>query len=122
MLTAEDASNPLVAAQMRSAKAMLDAEERHRKQLAELRESNTKENRALHSQVRELTERVSVSVVAPTGIESDSLASAVCVLGAERGLKMIEALPETAALIVQAGEEKPVEQVSKRMKQLLRSE
>ena len=62
MLTAEDASNPLVAAQMRSAKAMLDAEERHRKQLAELRESNTKENRALHSQVRELTERVSVQL------------------------------------------------------------
>jgi hypothetical protein len=62
MLTAEDASNPLVAAQMRSAKAMLDAEERHRKQLAELRESNTRENRALHSQVRELTERVSVQL------------------------------------------------------------
>jgi hypothetical protein len=62
MLTAEDASNPLVAAQMRSSKAMLDAEERHRKQLAELRESNTKENRALHSQVRELTERVSVQL------------------------------------------------------------
>ncbi len=60
MLTAEDASNPLVAAQMRSTKAMIDAEERHRKQLAELRESNTKESRALHAQVRELTERFSV--------------------------------------------------------------
>jgi len=60
MLTAEDASNPLVAAQLRSAKAMLDAEERHRKQLAELRESSAKENRALHAQVRELTERFSV--------------------------------------------------------------
>ena len=60
LLTAEDASNPLVAAQMRSAKAMLEAEERHRKQLADLRESSTKENRALHVQVRELTERFSV--------------------------------------------------------------
>ena len=69
MLTAEDASNPLVAAQMRSAKAMLDAEERHRKQLAELRESNTKENRALHSQVRELTERVSVQLERDEGDE-----------------------------------------------------
>lgn len=66
-----------------------------------------------------LTERVSVSVVAPTGIESDSLASAVCVLGAERGLKMIEALPETAVLIVQAGEEKPSEHRSVKMQKLL---
>ena len=35
LLTAEDASNPLVAVQIRSAKAMLEAEERHRKELAE---------------------------------------------------------------------------------------
>ncbi len=62
LLTAEDPSNPLVAVQIRSAKAMLEAEERHRKELADLRESNTKENRALHAQVRELTERVSVQL------------------------------------------------------------
>ena len=62
LLTAEDPSNPLVAVQIRSAKAMLEAEERHRKELASLRESNTKENRALHAQVRELTERVSVQI------------------------------------------------------------
>ena len=34
MLTAEDASNPLVAAQLRTTKAMLEAEDRHRKELA----------------------------------------------------------------------------------------
>jgi hypothetical protein len=62
LLTAEDPSNPLVAVQIRSAKVMLEAEERHRKELADLRESNSKENRALHSQVRELTERVSVQL------------------------------------------------------------
>jgi len=62
MLTAEDASNPLVAVQIRSAKTMLEAEERHRKELAALRESNSKENRALHAQVRELTERISVQL------------------------------------------------------------
>jgi hypothetical protein len=62
MLTAEDASNPLVAVQIRSAKTMLEAEERHRKELAALREGNSKENRALHAQVRELTERISVQL------------------------------------------------------------
>jgi hypothetical protein len=70
MLTAEDASNPLVAAQLRSAKAMLEAEERHRKELADLRESNSKENRALHAQVRELTERVSVQIERNAGEEA----------------------------------------------------
>lgn len=62
MLTAEDASNPLVATQLRMTSKMLEAEDRHRKQLAELRESNSKENRALHAQVRELTERISVQL------------------------------------------------------------
>lgn len=66
-----------------------------------------------------LTERVSVTVVAPTGVESDSLASAVCVLGTEAGLKMIDALPETAVLIVHAGEQKPREALSPSMQKLL---
>jgi hypothetical protein len=57
-LTAED--GPLTAVQTRTVKQMLEAEDRHRKQLAELRESTSKENRALHAQVRELTERFSV--------------------------------------------------------------
>lgn len=69
MLTAEDASNPLVATQMRATAKMLEAEERHRKQLAELRESNSKENRALHAQVRELTERFSVHLERNEGDE-----------------------------------------------------
>jgi hypothetical protein len=69
MLTAEDASNPLVAVQIRSTKAMLEAEERHRKQLADLRESTSKENRALHAQVRELTERFSVHLERNEGDE-----------------------------------------------------
>ncbi len=62
MLTAEDASNPLVATQMRATAKMIEAEERHRKQLAEMREGLSNENRALHAQVRELTERVSVQL------------------------------------------------------------
>lgn len=59
MLAAEDASNPLVATQMRTAKAMLEAEERHRKQIAELRESHAQESRALQARVADLTERFS---------------------------------------------------------------
>lgn len=59
LLTAEDASNPLVAAQMRNAAAMREAEERHRRQLAELRESHSKESRALQHRVADLTERFS---------------------------------------------------------------
>jgi len=57
MLTAEDGSNPLVAAQLRMTNKMLEAEDRHRKQLEELRESHAKESRALQSRVADLTER-----------------------------------------------------------------
>ena len=49
---------------------------------------------------RGLTERISVTVVAPDGTTADSLASAVSVLGPERGLKLIEATPGAAALVV----------------------
>ncbi len=57
MLTAEDGSNPLVAAQLRMTNKMLEAEDRHRKQLEELRESHAKESRALQGRVADLTER-----------------------------------------------------------------
>ncbi len=48
-----------------------------------------------------LTQRSSVTVIAPTGTEADSLASAVSVLGPEAGMKLIESTPKTATLIVQ---------------------
>ena len=57
MLTAEDGSNPLVAVQLRATKAMLEAEDRHRKQLEALRESHAQESRALQARVGDLTER-----------------------------------------------------------------
>ena len=47
-----------------------------------------------------LTVRSSVTIIAPTGTEADSLASAVSVLGPEAGLKLIESTPHTAAFIV----------------------
>jgi thiamine biosynthesis lipoprotein len=37
-----------------------------------------------------LTNRIGVTVVAPKGIVSDSVATAVCVMGAERGLAFVE--------------------------------
>ena len=47
-----------------------------------------------------LTGRRSVTVVAPNGIDSDALATAVSVMDPEEGLKLIEATRGAAALIV----------------------
>ena len=49
-----------------------------------------------------LTGRRSVTVVAPRGITADSYATAVCVLGPERGLRLIDSTDGMAALIVEA--------------------
>jgi FAD:protein FMN transferase len=46
-----------------------------------------------------LTNRSSVTIVAPTGIAADSLASAVSVLGPDAGMKLIERTAGTEALI-----------------------
>jgi thiamine biosynthesis lipoprotein len=48
-----------------------------------------------------LTVRSSVTVIAPTGTQADSLASAVSVLGPEAGLKLIASTPKAETLIVQ---------------------
>jgi thiamine biosynthesis lipoprotein len=47
-----------------------------------------------------LTQRSSVSILAPNGTDADGLASAVSVLGLESGLKLVAQLPHTEALIV----------------------
>lgn len=49
-----------------------------------------------------LTDHSSVTVIARDGISADSLASAVSVLGPEKGLKLIENTPGAAVLIVRA--------------------
>lgn len=53
-LTAEDASNPLVSVQARLGKAMLETEERHRKEVEHLREAHSKAERAMHAQLGEM--------------------------------------------------------------------
>lgn len=51
-----------------------------------------------------LTSRVSVTVVADDGATSDSLATAATVLGPEQGLKLVDSVPNAAALfVVKAG-------------------
>lgn len=71
MLTAEDGSNPLVAVQMREQNARREAEERHNKQIAELKlasenlaralvESHQKESHRSQAEIAGLREKLSV--------------------------------------------------------------
>lgn len=54
-----------------------------------------------------LTHRSSVTVVATKGSTADALATAVCILGPERSLPLIEQRDQTAALIVYATDDEP---------------
>jgi len=54
-----------------------------------------------------LVGRSSVTVVAPNGTTSDAMATAISVLGPERGLELVRATPGTAALITQASDDGP---------------
>ena len=47
-----------------------------------------------------LTERRSVTVIAPQGITADGLDTAACILGPEKGLALIESTPGAAGLFV----------------------
>jgi len=51
-----------------------------------------------------LTERSSVTVIAPHGWMADGYATAVCLVGPQRGLKLLNSLPKTAGLIVTINE------------------
>lgn len=65
-----------------------------------------------------LTDHSSVTVVAPSGMAADGLASAVSVLGPQQGLKLIEETPGAAALIVRAPRGKVETYQSSRWKDL----
>jgi thiamine biosynthesis lipoprotein len=63
-----------------------------------------------------LTGHASVTVVAQRGIDSDSLATAVSVLGPERGLALIDGIEGAASLIVRSHGDKTEQIESKRWK------
>ena len=66
--------------------------------------------------------RRSVTVVAPNATTSDALDTAVCVMGLERGLKMIESLDGVAALCVFEANGKTITTQSSRFARLLVSD
>ncbi len=47
-----------------------------------------------------LERRIAATVIAPSGAYADALASALCVLGPERGIALVETLPDVEARIV----------------------
>jgi thiamine biosynthesis lipoprotein len=50
-----------------------------------------------------LTTRTAATVIAPDGMTADALASALCVMGAEDGLALVETLPDVEARVVVEG-------------------
>lgn len=65
-----------------------------------------------------LTDQSSVTIVAPDGMTADALASAVSVLGPERGQALIEATPGAAGLIARAPDGKEETYASKRWNEI----
>ena len=65
-----------------------------------------------------LTDRSSVTVVGPDGLSTDGLSSAVAILGPQKGLALVESMPDSAAFIVRMSEGKPTIYRSKRWQQL----
>lgn len=47
----------------------------------------------------------SVTVIAPTAMQADALATSVSVMGHEKGLELIELVPEVEAIVIPAGEQ-----------------
>jgi len=65
-----------------------------------------------------LTHRVQATVIAPNATTTDAAATAVCILGRERGLAFIAALPHTEVLIITRGNGVERKFVSPRFKSL----
>jgi thiamine biosynthesis lipoprotein len=69
-----------------------------------------------------LTNRIQATIIARDGATTDSLATAVCVLGVTDGLALVESLPRVAALIItKEGEELKV-RTSKRFGKIRQAE
>ena len=66
-----------------------------------------------------LTERCSVTIVAPDCTTADGLATTVCLLGRKAGFELLEETPGVAGLYVAAGENGPTAEESTRLKMWL---
>jgi thiamine biosynthesis lipoprotein len=65
-----------------------------------------------------LTNRIQATVVAPDATTSDPMATTVCVLGAKRGLALVESAPGAAALILTKAGDQLRSSSSRRFKKL----
>jgi thiamine biosynthesis lipoprotein len=65
-----------------------------------------------------LTDRSSVTVVGPDGLSTDGVSSAVAILGPQKGLALVESMPDSAAFIVRMTDGKLTIYRSKRWQQL----
>ena len=59
-----------------------------------------------------LTHQIQVTIVAPTGMEADALASAVSVLGGEKGITLIDSRKECSAMLVQTAKSNDSDEAS----------
>ena len=66
-----------------------------------------------------LTRRIGATVIAPDGMTADALDTAVCVMGPEKGLELVEQTPGAAARITTIDEGQVTAYESKRWKQFL---
>ena len=96
LLSAEDGTNPLNAVQARTAKLMIEAEDRHRKQIKDLQDSHSSESRALQSRVADLSERVSRLIERNAGEEAVAEAEAA---GTRKGFSFEERVFEALEAI-----------------------
>jgi len=69
-----------------------------------------------------LTADITVTVIAPNGLDADGLDTAVSVVGRERGLSLIESRPAVAALIVERTPTGTVVTMSSRLRSLIARE
>ena len=68
-----------------------------------------------------LTQRIQASIIAPNATTTDAMATAVCIIGAQKGLAAIERLPGTAAMILVKEDGRTQAFVSRRFERLTRT-
>jgi FAD:protein FMN transferase len=58
-----------------------------------------------------LTDHCQVTVVVPQGTQADGLASSICIMGPDKGLKMLEKIPAAAAYLITIPEQTGKEEI-----------